>query len=129
MKKKIGMEIIKILILICFSVFLLLFALYYSIGGFSNLMFLSYFKQPLIIVLNFIPILLTIFFIYILFKKISLSILLTSLIYIPLTLVNYFKIALRNDPLLIEDFIYIKEAFNMQKNYTLNFRICQIFFN
>lgn len=122
MKKKIGIEFVKVLALICFSVFLLLFALYYSIGGFSHLMFLSYFESSLIIVLNILPILLTIFFIYAISQKVSLSIFITSFIYLPLTLVNYFKIALRNDPLLMEDFMYIKEAFNMQKNYVLNFR-------
>ncbi|MGN1300952.1 MAG: LTA synthase family protein, partial [Clostridia bacterium] len=122
MKKKIGMEFIKILTLILFSIFLLLFTLYYSIGAFPFSIFFSYFDQPLLVVLNFIPILSTIFFIYALSRKISLSVFFTSLIYIPLTIVNYFKIALRNDPLLMEDFMYIKEAFNMQKNYVLNFR-------
>lgn len=122
MKKKIVIELVKVLGLICFCVFLLLFSLYYSIGGFSHLMFLSYFENPLIIVLNILPILLTTFFVYAFSKRVSLSIFFTSLIYIPLNLVNYFKIALRNDPLLMEDFMYIKEAFNMQKNYVLNFR-------
>lgn len=122
MKKKIGIEFIKILTLICFSVFLLLFTLYYSIAAFPFSMFFSYFKQPLIIILNYIPILLTIFFFFSISRKINLSTFFTSLIYIPLTIVNYFKLALRNDPLLMEDFMYIKEAFNIQKNYILNFR-------
>lgn len=122
MKKKITFELLKIFTLIGFSVFLLLFTLYYSIGAFPFDMFFSYFKNPLIIILNYIPILFTIIFIYLLSTKISLSVFISSLLYLPLTMVNYFKLALRNDPLLMEDFMYIKEALNMQKNYTLNFR-------
>lgn len=122
MIKKTGYEIFKVLVLICFSVFLLLFTLYYSIGSFPFDMFFSYFDNPLIIILNYIPILFTVTFIYLISGKTSLSVLISSLIYLPLTIVNYFKLALRNDPLLMEDFMYIKEALNMQKNYTLNFR-------
>lgn len=122
MKKKIFTEILKIFTLLGFSIVLLLFTLFYSIGAFPFEMFFSYFEKPLIIILNYIPILLFIFLIYILSRKTSLSVLLPSLIFLPLTIVNYFKLALRNDPLLMEDFMYIKEALNIQKNYTLNFR-------
>ena len=122
MKKKVLTEIIKILVLIFFSICLSLFTLYYSIGSFHHSMFFSYFEQPLIIILNFMPILLTVFLFYCIFKRTSLSVLLSSLIYLPLTIVNHLKLALRNDPLLMEDFMYIKEALNIQQNYTLNFR-------
>lgn len=122
MKKKFLTEMLKIFTLLCFSIFLLLFTLFYSIGAFPFDMFFSYFEKPLIIILNYIPISFIVFLIYILSRKTSLSVLLSSLIFLPLTIVNYFKLALRNDPLLMEDFMYIKEALNIQKNYTLNFR-------
>lgn len=122
MKKKILIETLKIFILLCFSILLSLFTLFYSIGAFPFEMFFSYFEKPLIIILNYIPILFLVFLIYILSRKTSLSVLLSSIIFLPLTIVNYFKLALRNDPLLMEDFMYIKEALNIQKNYTLNFR-------
>lgn len=122
MKKKIFIEIFKIITLLCFSIFLLLFTLFYSIGALPFDMFFSYFEKPLIVILNYIPILFIVFLIYILSRKASLSVFLSSLIFIPITIVNYFKLALRNDPLLMEDFMYIREALNIQKNYTLNFR-------
>ena len=114
--------IIKISIIILLSLFLTAFELYYSTGHFPLEMFYSYFNNFLTILLNFLPILLIMLLFYMVFNKLSLSFMCTSFLIIPLTIANYFKLALRDDPLLIEDFQYIKEALNMQQKYSLVFR-------
>ena len=122
MKKKIGLELLKIFILTILAAFLTLFSLYYSVVNVSTEIFASYFSNPLIAILNFIPVLLIMLFFYCLTRKMSLSFFITCLIDLSLTIVNYLKLALRSDPLLMEDFQYLKEALNIQKNYVLNFR-------
>lgn len=122
MKKKIGFELLKIFILTILAAFLTLFSLYYSVVNVPTEIFASYFSNPLIAILNFIPVLLIMLFFYCLTRKMSLSFFITCLIDLSLTIVNYLKLALRSDPLLMEDFQYLKEALNIQKNYVLNFR-------
>ena len=104
MKKKIGLELLKIFILTILAAFLTLFSLYYSVVNVSTEIFASYFSNPLIAILNFIPVLLIMLFFYCLTRKMSLSFFITCLIDLSLTIVNYLKLALRSDPLLMEDF-------------------------
>ncbi|MBO4815544.1 MAG: LTA synthase family protein [Clostridia bacterium] len=114
--------IISLISILALSIFLTLFSLYYSIGGFSINMFYWYFQKPMIFFLNFLPILFVMLILYFISNKISISFFVSCLIYLPLTIVNYFKIILRGDPLILEDLKYFKEAANIQGNYVLNFR-------
>ena len=112
-------EIFKIGLIIILSGLLTTISLYYSVGSFGRAMFFSYFSNALIILLNFLPALWLMMLIYMMTKKVSGSFIVTTCIYFGITLVNYFKIQLRNDSLLIEDVTLIKEALKIIIHFIL----------
>ena len=87
--------------------------------------YLGYFKSPLLLVFNFLPIFLFMMLFYFMFNSISKSFIIVN---IPLTLlliVNHYKIFFRDMPLTLNDFFTVREAFAIVQNYKLefNFRI------
>lgn len=80
--------------------------------------FLSYLKKPFIVGINMLPVLaLTLIFAFIT-NKLWVSYLLSGLITLIMTAVNYLKIMIRNDPFVATDFTLINEAMNIGQRYT-----------
>ena len=80
--------------------------------------FLSYLKKPFIVGINMMPVLaLTLIFAFIT-NKLWVSYLLSGLITLIMTAVNYLKIMIRNDPFVATDFTLINEAMNIGQRYT-----------
>lgn len=80
-------------------------------------MFLTYFKSPIIFLLNTLPVIGLISCIYFLTNSIGISYALSSIIVLLGSYVNYYKIQFRNDPFMFEDLLLIKEASKMLGNY------------
>lgn len=88
-------------------------------GTFEADMFYSYLQNPYILLLNMAPpVLLSILF-YLLTNRAVWSYLLTNVCVMVPTLVHYYKMALRGDALLAEDFTLVTEAQNMLATYDL----------
>lgn len=82
-------------------------------------MFVSYFTHPLIALLNLAPVVLLFFLLYFLLGKAWLSYLLTAGVVLGFTVASWFKLQFRNDPLMFEDLLLLKEAGNMAGKYQL----------
>ena len=106
----------------------LVFCSFLGIGGLSLLfaavvnrkaMLLSYFQHPLIAFLNLAPVLLLGLMLYFLLGRAGLSYGITAVIVLGLTIASWFKLQFRNDPLMFEDLLLLKEAGNMAGKYQL----------
>ena len=106
----------------------LVFCSFLGIGGLSLLfaavvnrkaMILSYFQHPLIAFLNLAPVLLLGLMLYFLLGRAGLSYGITAVIVLGLTIASWFKLQFRNDPLMFEDLLLLKEAGNMAGKYQL----------
>lgn len=105
--------------LLCSGVGLGVLSLLFAAVMNQKAMFLSYFQNPLIAFLNLAPVVLLVFLLYVLSGRAWLSFLLSSVLVMALSLVNWFKLQFRDDPFLFEDILLIKEAGNMAGKYEL----------
>ena len=87
----------------------------------STKIFLSYFLNPEIVLLNLFPGVLLIWLFYFLFRRPWAAFLGAYLPVVGVALVNYFKIRLRSDPLLAVDLRLVSEAGGVTGAYTLDF--------
>lgn len=104
------------------SVILTLISLFFTAKGEQNPLgvFASYLLKPSVFIVNFLPVLLINLLFLFLINRIWISNLVSALVFFVLTLVNYFKIMLRNDPFVMADFSLLGEALNMGERYTLS---------
>lgn len=84
-----------------------------------NAMFLSYFQHPLIAFLNLAPVTVLALLLYFLIGRTWIAYLITAAVTLGPTLGSWFKLQFRNDPLMFEDLLLIKEAGNMAGKYQL----------
>ena len=82
-------------------------------------MLLSYFQNPLIAFLNLAPVVLLYFLLYFILGRAALAYGLTAAITLGFTMGSWFKLQFRNDPLMFEDLLLLKEAGNMAGKYQL----------
>lgn len=88
-------------------------SMYFATSSYSLDMFLSYFYNPYIVLLNLLPPAVLAVVFYLIFNRAAWSYLLTNAVVISLTVVNYYKITFRGDAFIAEDFSLIKESANM----------------
>ena len=91
-------------------------------GNISGIeIFMSYLQNPWTVLMNLlIPVLLAYFF-YFIFSRLWVSSLLCSIVVIGIATVNYYKIMLRSDPLLMSDVRLIRTGFDAASRYHLQF--------
>ena len=77
------------------------------------------FQNPLIAFLNLAPVVLLGLLLYFLLGRAGAAYLITAGIALGLTIASWFKLQFRNDPLMFEDLLLIKEAGNMTGRYQL----------
>ena len=82
-------------------------------------MFLGYFENIFIFILNTLPILFFYFLFYFVMKREWISYLITISLVLGRATANYYKIVFRDDPLMFGDLTLIKEAKNLLGNYEL----------
>ena len=105
--------------LLLWSLGLAAVSLYFAPGGYGKSLFFSYFSRPLILLLNFLPVLLLALFFFFLFNRVWPSVLLSGALVLTLGFINFFKLKLRDDPLLATDLHYISEAAGIGGNYDI----------
>ncbi len=81
--------------------------------------FSSYFHRPTIFFLNLLPVALMIAFTYFSLNRAWLAFLIPSVIAFGMVFVNYFKVMLRGDPFVYEDFSLVGEGLGIVGEYTL----------
>lgn len=102
-----------------------LVSMYFGAAYYLMPMFVSYFKIQPLALLNIFPVVFCMFLLYLIFNRVWVSFLLTSVITMALSWTNYFKLLLRNDPLLATDFSLFSEAAKISERYSiqLNWKI------
>ena len=118
--KKHGMGIINLTIAVGVSFILSAGSLYFSTGQFGIEMFKSYFANVYTIILNTAPILFVILILLIIVNRLWISVGIASILVIVLSLINYFKLSFRDDPLLVEDLSLFFEMRNMTEHYKIH---------
>lgn len=88
---------------------------------FSAARFASYFRCPTIFWLNLLPVALLVALTYFLTNRAWLAYLLPAALLLTMEFGNYFKIAVRGDPFMAEDFTLLGEAAGTVGDYTLDF--------
>lgn len=111
--------IITMVLLIASAIGIGVFSLYLSTHTFGQEMFESWFDTPAIAVLNIAPIVLVQLLLYFLTMRAWIANLITGAAVSVLTLINYFKLAFRDDPFLFEDIMLFKEAGDMAGKYEI----------
>ncbi|MEA4934181.1 MAG: LTA synthase family protein [Lawsonibacter sp.] len=104
----------------CVGVLALLFAATAYVNLASRIIFISYFRAPLILVLNLLPPVLLIWLFYFLSRRAWVGFLFSFLPVVGVAMVNYFKIRLRSDPLLAADLRLAAEAKGIVGDYALD---------
>lgn len=80
---------------------------------------ITYFKEGLLIFMNFIPIFVFMVILYLIFNKLWLSFTLSSILFVTLSMVNKYKLAYRDDPFQFIELRLIKESFIMVGKYNI----------
>lgn len=88
---------------------------------FSRGRFSSYFHYPAIFFLNLLPVALVMLLTYFLSNRAWIAYLISSTLLLLMEFGNYFKISIRGDPFMAEDFQLLGEAAGSVGDYTLNF--------
>ena len=94
-------------------------SMYFATSKYSIEMFLSYFTNPYIVLLNLLPPVILSAVFYLLSNRAYLSYIFTNIAIIVPTLINYYKIAFRGDCFIAEDVALAGEASAMLSNYSL----------
>lgn len=120
-------EIEKILVLTILSILLGLILLLLAYGRRSDTIYIGYFQNKYILILNVIPVLTLIYLFAGLSGNCFLAYLFGSGFFLLLSLINFYKISFRDDPFIFSDLLLVSEAKEMilNGNYNLfvNFRI------
>lgn len=95
-------------------------AMCYAPGSYGDPIFRSYFHHGLIVFLNLAPVILLVFFFYLLFGAPRAACIATTAIVMGLTFVNYYLIRLRDDPLSFGDLLNIKEGISITRKQKYN---------
>lgn len=80
---------------------------------------ITYFKEGLLLFMNYIPIFIFMAIVYLISNKLWLSTTITSLLFIGLSIANKYKLTYRDDPMKFIELRLIKEAFIMVGEYSI----------
>ena len=108
--KKIVYYLWRFLILLCAGICLGALALIFAYGNYSWGVFLRYLQSGFLLVINILPAVVLLFFLYGLVGRAWLAFLLDGAIVLGLSLGHYFKLVFRDDPLYFEDMLILREA-------------------
>lgn len=110
-----------LLISVCVSLFWAIIAMYFSASSFADPagLFASYFKKPMLVFLNFLPVFILCVGIWLIFNNLALGCTVSGVLTLILSLINYFKLMFRNDPFMFEDVALAGEAGNISAQYDI----------
>ncbi|HZK58165.1 MAG TPA: sulfatase-like hydrolase/transferase [Clostridia bacterium] len=108
-----------IIVMVLLSIMIMTITFAFSSATLNMPLFKSYFKQNMLVFMNFIPIFLLMCFVYLISNRLWFAYLLTSLIFTVIGIVNKLKLTYRDDPLVFVDIKLVKESLKMAKTYDL----------
>lgn len=94
-------------------------SLYISSHRFNPKLFGTYLKDPEILMMNFVPIFLSVLLLSYLVGPLRISVITNALVWNILAYVHSLKILYRQEPLKFSDYHFLREAFLMAKKYSL----------
>lgn len=106
-------------ILLCVCLYITIATFLLSSGPYSLEFLNGVFVTPVILLLNFLPAFALLCIFYSIFGKLHRAFLASALLIFGLAVISYYKLTFRDDPLMLADILYIKEAQNMANNYRL----------
>ncbi len=104
------------------SFILLLMTLFFTTLHINWRIILNIFADPVLLVLNFIPIFLLMLILYAIFNSVAASFSGGSLILFVMCMVHFFKLLYRDEAFVISDILLLQEAGNMAGKYDITFR-------
>lgn len=104
------------------SVVIMLATFVYACGqaGIHSPIFRSYFSDPLLLLMNLLPILMVFLLIYTLSGRIWAGFLTTSILFFVLSVTQKYKLIFRDEPLLIPEIALIRESALMKDHYNIS---------
>ena len=113
--------IVAFLIIVVSSLFWAVVSMHFSASSFaeSEALFQSYFDSIMLIVLNFLPVFILCFGLWLITNSLTLSCTVSGALTLILSLINYYKLMFRNDPFMFEDIALINEAGNISSRYNI----------
>ena len=93
--------------------------LYFAKVNYGRELFYSYWQSPLLLLLNLLPVFLLTYLFFFLAGRVWAAVLASGIVFCGPAFLNFFKIQLRNDPLLATDVLYISEGAMMSDNYNI----------
>ena len=82
-------------------------------------MFYAYFGSPMLILLNLLPPVLILFLAYFIGGRAWIAFLITSVVVLALSIIDFFKIQIRSEPLVLSDFGLTEEVGNVANGYAM----------
>ena len=129
--KKTLYAVVNIFLIILSTVSLCICSLSLAYGpGYPDGVFFGYFENPLIFLLNYIPVLGLFIVLYAIFGKSWIAYIVESAAVVGFTLANFFLLKFRDDPLMFSDILYFREAIQISSegyNYELTGKMIVIF--
>lgn len=113
--------ILTLVLLLCAAGGLTLLSMMISTQDFSRGRFSSYFHEPVILLLNFLPVLLFTAFFFFAGNRAWIAYCVTSFLVLLVDFINYFKVVLRGDPFVLADISAAGEAAGILNHYRLVF--------
>ncbi len=111
--------ILTALIIILLSFLIMAITFVFSSASLNLPLFKSYFTSIGLMLMNIIPILIFMIFVYILFNRLWLSFALTSFLFVTMSIINKFKLTYRDDPFSFIDIRLISESMTMAEEYKI----------
>ena len=104
------------------SALITLFTLHYGCGDgpLREALFASYFKSPLLLLMNFLPVFLLFVFLYALSGRLWVGFSVTSALFFVLSVVQQFKLMYRDEPFVLPEILLFRESMLMKGNYHLS---------
>ena len=90
-------------------------SLLYAYGNYADHLFISYFQNGRIAALNIVPVVILLAALYLLLGRPWLSFLTGGIVVLGFSFANYLKLRFRDDPVMFEDILYIREALGISK--------------
>lgn len=94
-------------------------SMYFGASYYRTPMFISYFSVEYLPFLNIFPVVFFMFLLYLIFNRVWVSFLLTAVITMALTWINYFKLLIRNDPFYAIDVTLLFESMDMADKFDI----------
>lgn len=118
------LKFITILMLLVGGICQGLLGLYFSAGYYALELWIHYFSQPQLVILNSLPYIIISFVVWFLTNRAWIGFLVSGSICLLYSFVEYWKIMIRSDPLYAEDLFLVSEAVRISDGYLFfNFRM------